>query len=114
MVGAESERIRLALATYENDVGPGQYELPSVFGRRQSLGKLRNSPGFSMGVKRNLHVDPETRNIIPSTLKSPSPADYQKPHDNINFRRNSAIIVRAEQKFFKIANMNRLKSSIPI
>ena len=85
-----------------------------MFGRRQSLGRLRNSPGFSMGAKRNLHVDPETRNIIPSSLKSPSPADYQKPRDNINFRRNSAAIVHHEKKFFKIENMNKLKAEVPV
>lgn len=67
-----------------------------------------------MGARRQLNLNPENKYIIPSPHKSPSPAAYSKPSDNINFRRKSAMISPSEKKFFAIENMHRVKAAVPV
>jgi hypothetical protein len=55
------------LKTFENGVGPGQYELGNLNGAKLTNSQTKNVPSFSIGIPRLPKiVNPETRNIISS------------------------------------------------
>lgn len=51
MTGTKRDSIQRALNTYENDVGPGQYDQPSspLTGARLNVSKFKNAGKFSVG-----------------------------------------------------------------
>lgn len=51
MTGTNSYNIEKALNTYENEVGPGQYDQPSspLTGARLNVSKFQNPKTFTMG-----------------------------------------------------------------
>ena len=109
MLGTSVENLRRAINTYANDVGPGQYNRVDSVGKLQPNSRNRNMPSVTMGVPRVKAVlNPETRGMIPSNLKTPSPDHYTINTDNRNFNRNGMSISTKEERFFNIRNMSQI------
>lgn len=73
MSGTSMDNLMKALKTYQNDVGPGQYNQPSLTGKNSQITSIKNVPSFSIGVKLGISVNPGTRNMVAQKFKTPSP-----------------------------------------
>ena len=110
MSGASPEKIKHALNTHENVVGPGQYEPPQVLGGNVPNAKTRNFPSYSIGHPRLPNVlNPGTRKTIGMKGANPPPNAYNHKHDNINFHKNDICHKWEEGRFFEQSNMPKIK-----
>ena len=116
MSGVSVESLDMALRTYENSTGPGQYESRSLLGGDKLLySKTINMPKYTVNLPRSKPVvDPETRDMIPSPHKTPAGADYSIPTDNINYKREGVTHKWSEKKFFTPTNMPKIKAQLDI
>ena len=106
MSGTSVEKIKQAINTFGNEVGPGQYQTPFLIGQNVQLSHAKNYPSFSIGEPRLPNVvNPETKDIIGMKHTTPSPAKYQIPSDNSLFKRNVVSVLYKEKKFFTQKNM---------
>ena len=86
MSGVSAEKLGQAFKTFENSVGPGQYDKPNLNGEQLSNSVTRNTPRFSLGMPRKPNVvNPETRQTILSPHKTPAGSNYEVPHDSIYY-----------------------------
>lgn len=109
--GTSKEKLEQAFKTFENAVGPGQYDHKDLNGRSLSLSVHSNVPNFSIGHPRAPNVvNPETRNTILSPHKTPAGAAYSIPADNPYFNKNKVNHKTKEEKFFQLKNMPTIKA----
>ena len=93
MTGASPQKIKYALNTHENVVGPGNYNPPQVLGGNVPNAKTRNYPSYSINMPRLPNVlDPGTRGTIGMKGASPSPNTYKFATDNKNFHKNQSSL----------------------
>ena len=113
MSGTSVDNLMKALKTYQNNVGPGHYDQPSLTGRNSLISGIKNVPSFSIGAKLGINVNPETRNMVATKFKTPSPDLYEVPTDNPYFKKNKIAHV-SEKKFFEPKNMPSIRARVPI
>ena len=111
--GTTMENLMRALKTYQNNVGPGQYHQPSLTGRNTQISGIKNVPSFSIGSPLQIHVNPETRNMIATKFKTPSPNQYDIPTDNLYFKKVMIAQIK-EKKFFEPVNMPSIRARVPV
>ena len=112
MTATSKEKQQFAFHTFENCVGPGQYELGNLAnGSNIPDSKKENMPKFSIGHRRNtIGVNPENKNFIASPHKTPAGAEYFIPHDSPYFNKHRVSTKYNEPKFFAQKNMNVIKA----
>lgn len=115
MSGASPDKVKHALSTHENCVGPGSYDLPRVMGGNVPSAKTRNFPSYSIGMPRLPNVlNPSNKKTIGMKGEAPPPNLYSYLQDNINFKREKSSLIQKEERFFEQANMPRIKQQTPI
>ncbi len=58
-------------------------------------------------------MNPETRNMVATKFKTPSPDMYEVPTDNPYFKKKKIAHV-TEKKFFEPKNMPSIRARVPI
>jgi hypothetical protein len=91
MSGTSVDNLLRAVRTYSNEVGPGHYNSPEMFGKKRAatLSKHMKSEAVIIGLPRlpNI-VNPGTKMTVGMKGASPSPDSYKYNTDNPGFRRN--------------------------
>lgn len=112
MSGTSVNKLKQAMSTFQNDVGPGKYALVNLTGGNVSTSTKFNVPKYSVGLPRKTNiVNPETRNSILSPHLTPSA--YPVPTDNIYFNKNRVSHKQTESKFFSPKNMPAIRDGLP-
>ena len=108
MTATSKEKLQFAFHTFENSVGPGQYDLGNlVNGSKIPDSKKVNMPKFSIGHRRNtIGVNPENKSFVASPHLTPAGAEYDIPHDSPYFNKHRVSTKYNEPKFFMQKNMN--------
>jgi hypothetical protein len=112
MTATSKGKLQFAFHTFENCVGPGQYEQGSLTnGQNIPDSKKVNMPKFSIGHRRNtIGVNPENKHAVASPHKTPAGAEYDIPHDSPYFNKHRVSTKYNEIKFFSPKNMNSIKA----
>lgn len=111
---APNERDK-AHRTYLNELGPGQYNLPSLTGRHSLESKRRNLPHISFAQKtkapwyEEMHTDFVGKSSPPSTRYSPCIGKKSGERSTTKMGQ-----IGTEQKFRQPTSVTKLKEDLPV
>lgn len=113
--GTSKSHIYRAAATYMNNVGPGQYNLPPLFGTKTIETRKRNLPLISFGIKTKPILHKE---FAKELLGSHSPPPKYSPNYDMSSMKHSpsSVSIGKTEKFFEPLDLSYnkyIKDNLP-
>jgi len=112
MQGTSGKNLSRAISTYLNQTGPGDYNLPRLFGEPNVETQKRTNPAFTFRSRVRLPWSPEHKIDFVGN-SSPAATKYSPYQDNKKFN-NIHFSVGKTKKFLENSRAVALKATLPV